>query len=106
MNFKSVLTTLAISLASPALAQHAGAPASTAKEQSVALGTEIYASDGVKIGTVAGVEGNAVLLEFDGRAIAISTDAIATQGGRATVNITKAELLIQFDQQVAKFVAQ
>ena len=106
MKFQILSAALAIGLAAPAVAQPGETPAATPETETVAVGAKIYGSDGAEIGTVARVEGNTVLLNVDDRAIPIPAAAMAARENGATINITKAELVSQFEQQLAKFEAQ
>lgn len=99
---------LALGMASPALAQDAAAPAATAPAPAaqVAVGTQVYGSDGAAIGAVAQVEGDVALVTVGERAIPIPATAIVAGEAGPTVNITRAALVTQFDQQMAQMEAQ
>lgn len=106
MTFKYIsAAALAIGLASPVVAQEAAAP-SAAQPATVTAGTTVYGSDGAQIGTVARTKGDMILLDVDQRGVPISRDAVTTGENGATINITKADLVAQFDQQMAAFEAQ
>lgn len=98
---------LAFGMATPALAQDAAAPAATAPAQTeVAVGTQIFGSDGAAIGTVAQVEGNVALVTVGERTIPLPAAAIVAAEAGPTVNITRSALVTQFDQQMAQMEAQ
>ena len=106
MNFKYLsAAAFAIGMASPAVAQDTAAP-SAAQPATVETGTTIYGSDGTAIGTVARAEGELLLLNVDERAVPIPRNAVTSGESGATINITKTELVAQFDQQMAAFEAQ
>jgi len=98
---------LAFGMATPALAQDAAGPAATAPAPAeVAVGTQILGSDGAAIGTVARVEGELVLVTVGERTIPIPGAAIAAGEAGPTVNITRTDLVTQYDQQMAQFEAK
>lgn len=104
MSFKYLsAAALAIGITSPAIAQDVAAPSSAA---TVEAGTTIYGSDGAAIGTVARAEGELLLLNVDERAVPIPRNAVTSGESGATINITKTELVAQFDQQMAAFEAK
>lgn len=94
----------AIGLASPIAAQDAAAPAAT-QTADIAVGSIVYGADGGEIGTVLAAEGGTVVLDVDERAVPIPGDAISAGEMGATINITKTDLIAQFDQQMAAFEA-
>lgn len=96
---------LAIGMASPAVAQDTATPSDT-QSVTVAAGTTIYGSDGATIGTVARAEGDLILLNVDQRAVPIPRNAVTSGENGATINITKSDLVAQFDQQMAAFEAK
>lgn len=106
MTFKYIsAAALAMGLASPVVAQEAAAT-SAAQPATVTAGTTVYGSDGTLIGTVSRAEGNVILLDVDQRGVPIPSNAVTMGENGATINITKADLVAQFDQQVAAFEAQ
>lgn len=106
MNFKYLFAAaLMTGLASPIAAQDAAAP-SAAQPATVTAGTVIYGSDGSAIGTVSRAEGDLVLLDVDQRGVPIPRSAVTTGENGATINVTKADLIAQFDQQMAAFESQ
>lgn len=106
MNFKYLsAAAVAVALASPAVAQDA-AVQSEAQPATVVAGSTIYGSDGAAIGTVARAEGDLVLIDVDGRAVPVPLNVIGSGEAGATINITKADLVAQFDQQMAAFEAK
>ncbi len=58
------------------------------------------------IGTVAQVEGDVALVTVGERTIPIPATAIAAGEAGPTVNITRTDLVTQFDQQMAQMEAQ
>lgn len=106
MTFKLLsAAALAVTLSIPAIAQDTAA-SGIAQSMSLGAGTTIYGSDGAEIGTVARAEGDLVLINVDEHAIPIPANAITNGESGATINITKAELVAQFDQQMAAFEQQ
>ena len=95
----------AVALASPAVAQDTAAP-SDAQSATITAGSTIYGSDGAAIGTVARAEDDLVVVDVDGRAVPVPLNAIGSGEAGATINITKADLVAQFDQQMAAFEAK
>lgn len=72
----------------------------------VQAGATVYGSDGGAIGTVERAEGEVVLLAVGERHVPVPAGAIASRDKGPTLNITRAALVSQFDQQVAKYEAQ
>lgn len=106
MNFKYLsAAALSLGMASPAVAQDVATPSDT-QSVAVAAGTTIYGSDGRMIGTVARAEGQLILLDVDQRAVPVPRNAVSSGENGATINITKTELVAQFDQQMAAFEAK
>lgn len=106
MKFKYLsAAAVAVALASPAVAQDT-AVQSEAQSATIATGSTIYGSDGAAIGTVARAEGDLVLIDVDGRAVPVPLNVIGSGEAGATINITKADLVAQFDQQMAAFEAK
>lgn len=107
MTFKYIsAAALAMGLASPIVAQEAAAPSAAPSVATVTAGTTVYGSDGAQIGTVARTEGDMILLDVDQRGVPISRNAVKTGENGATINITKDDLIAQFDQQMAAFEAE
>lgn len=96
---------LAMGMVSPAVAQDGAAP-NAPQAAAVQTGTTIYGSDGAAIGTVARAEGDLLLLNVDDRAVPIPSNVVSRGKSGATINITKGELVAQFDQQMAAFEAK
>lgn len=106
MNFKYLFAAaLVTGLSSPVAAQDAAAP-NTAQPATVSAGTVIYGSDGAVIGTVSRAEGDVVLLDVDQRGVPIPRNAVRMGENGATIDVTKASLIAQFDQQMAAFESQ
>lgn len=106
MNLKYIIAaSLALGIASPAIAQDASGPGD-GQTVTVAAGTTVYGSDGAAIGTVAQASGNTVVLDVDGQAVPIPGAAIASGDNGATINITKADLMARFEEQKAAFDAE
>ena len=98
---------LAFGMAAPAMAQDVAAPAATAPAPiEVAAGTQILGSDGAAIGTVARIEGDVALVTVGERTIPIPANAIAATEAGPAINITRAALATQFDQQMAQMEAE
>ncbi len=98
---------LAFGMAAPVLAQDPAAPTATAPAPiEVAAGTQILGSDGAAIGTVARIEGDVALVTVGERTIPIPANAIAVTEAGPAINITRADLASQFDQQMAQMEAE
>lgn len=98
---------LALGVAAPALAQQPATPAATAPAPAeIAVGTQIFGSDGAVIGTVARIEGDVALVAVGERGIPIPAAAIVAAQAGPTVNITRSDLVTQFDRQMAQMEAQ
>ena len=69
-------------------------------------GATVYGSDGKKIGSIVHVEDEMIILEVGDRAVPIPARAVAVGEKGPAINITRTELVSQFDQQMAAFEAR
>jgi hypothetical protein len=113
MNYRIAAAAFALgTLATTAVAQDSAAPAATPSAATapapadIAVGTQIFGSDGTAIGTVARIEGDVALVTVGERTVPIPAAAIVAAEAGPTVNITRTALVAQFDQQMAQMDAQ
>ncbi|MEQ5787008.1 hypothetical protein J3454_03805 [Erythrobacter sp. NFXS35] len=94
-----------IAVAAPVAAQQGMAPDAT-QAATVQPGTVIYGSDGSEIGTVAGQEGEVVLVKVGERMVPIASAAINPGASGPMIALTRAEVVARFDQQMAAYQAE
>ncbi|WP_296715922.1 hypothetical protein [Erythrobacter sp.] len=100
---------MTFAVTAPAAAQQGGqqgmAPGAP-QAATVQPGAVIYGSDGAEIGTVAGEQGDVVVLKVGERNVPIARTAISQGATGPAIAVTRAELVAQFDQQVAAYQAE
>lgn len=97
--------TMAFAVTAPAAAQQGVAPG-TPQAATVQPGAVVHGSDGAEIGTVAGEQGDVVVLKVGERSVPIARTAISQGATGPTIAVTRAELVSQFDQQMAAYEAE
>ncbi|KPP82468.1 hypothetical protein [Erythrobacter sp. HL-111] len=96
---------MAFALTAPAVAQE-GMPPASSEASTIQPGTAIYGSDGAEVGTVAGAQGDVVLLKVGEEMIPIPSAAISQGAEGPQIDLTRDALMAQFEQQKAVYEAE
>ncbi len=104
-HFLATTAAMAFAVAAPAAAQEGMAPGA-AETAAVQPGTVVYGTDGAEVGTVAGQQGEVIVLKVGERMVPIARSAISQGATGPTIALTRAALVSEFDQRMAAYEAE